>query len=105
MTNLRKTLLVAGCVCLSFTLFSFTSTDTTQSKIGDASITYQTETNTSIGNIQTAKTLKLALKVWRNSCQVAAYELLDWAMGDVTNNTPTSDQASIKEMNYKLNQL
>ena len=92
MTNLRKNLLVAGCACLSFTLFSFTSTDVTQSKIGDVSISYQTESTSSVA------------KVSRNSCQVAAYEFADSLMGDVTNNTPDSEQAS-KEMNYKLNQL
>jgi hypothetical protein len=104
MTNLRKNLLVAGCACLSFTLFSFTSKDVTQSKIGDVSISYQTESTSSVAINSTAKTLKLVAKVWRNSCQVAAYEFADWLMGDVTNNTPDSEQAS-KEMNYKLNQL
>ena len=105
MTNLRKNLLVAGCVCLSFTLFSFTSTNVTESKIGDASISYQSQTNNpSIGN-STAKTGKILMKVWRNTCASVAMEVLDWAMGNVVNNTPNSDQASIKEMNYKLNQL
>jgi hypothetical protein len=105
MTNLRKNLLVAGCVCLSFTLFSFTSTNVTESKIGDASVSYQSVSNSPVGGNPAAKTGKLLMKVWRNTCAQAAAEVLEWAMGNVTNNTPNSELASVKEMNYKLNQL
>ncbi len=105
MTNLRKNLLVAGCICLSFTLFSFTSTNVTESKIGDASVSYQSVSNSQNGTNPTAKTGKILMKVWRNTCAAAAAEVLEWAFGNVVNNTPNSELASVNEMNYRLNQL
>ncbi len=105
MTNLRKNLLVAGCVCLSFTLFSFTSTNVTESKIGDSSVTYQSASSAVNGDIYTAKYLKIVMKVWRNTCAQAAYEVAEWLFGNVINQTPNTDTAYVEEMNYKLNQL
>lgn len=104
MTNLRKNFLVAGCVCLSFTLFSFTSTNSTEGSIGEAQILNQSETSFIGGSNVAAKTGKIAKKVWNNTCQVVFWEAVDFATSIFDKQSTNSDNNEA-EKNYKLNQL
>lgn len=104
MTNLKKFYLVAGCICLSLTLFSFKSTDSSQKSLGDANVYYQNNT-TSVGGFDvTARTGKLAKKVYQNDCRLVAYAVIDWATSIFEKSSLVNSNTN-EEMNYKLSQL
>lgn len=105
MTNLRKSLLVTGCVCLSFTLFSFTATNETNSQLGNAKKLSISQNSEFINFTGAAKTCKIVTKVWNRSCQVVFWEAIDWVANNVCGNvSPDSPNDKQEELN-KLNQL
>lgn len=104
MNNLKKFYLVAGCICLSLTLFSFKSTESSQKSLGDATVYYQNNSNSTGGFEVSARTAKLAKKLYQNDCRLVAYAVIDWATS-VFDNASLTNSNTNEEMNYKLNQL
>jgi hypothetical protein len=103
MKNLKKTLLVLGCVCLSFTLFSFKSTNQSLNQSGDSTVVYESKVN-SDDNLAAIPTTKLAKKVYQNDCRLVVYAVIDWATSIFGSNSGLEANIA-KEKQYKLSQL
>lgn len=105
MKNLNKFYLVTGCICLSLTLFSFKTTDSSQQRMGDGTVYYQGQNSGSGSFESTARTGKLAKKVYQNDCRLVAYAVVDWATSIFDVEADLSQRNTSSEIKSKLRKL
>jgi hypothetical protein len=103
MKNLRKSFLVAGCVCLSFTLFSFKSTNQTLKQAGDLAVVYESKTNLD-SNQLAFPTLNLLKKLFQKDCKLLLYTVVD-ALTSVVDSKVALENNLAKEKESKLSNL